>query len=382
MPEKHAVLSASSSHRWLKCPPCVRLEEKFPNVSSEYAKEGTLAHELGEISLKHKLEIITNKEFSDRLKAIHSNKLWTNDMVQYVQVYIDTCLERYNEAKAKTSDAVAMVEQQVEFKNYVKDGFGTCDFVTVADGTMEICDLKYGKGVPVSAVGNPQMRLYALGALNKFSFLYDIENIRMTIIQPRLDSISTDEISVKDLVEWGEKVVKPKAELAYKGEGEFNAGEHCGFCRAKAICKERARKNMELAQYEFRTTDTLSEKDIADILSKIDELTKWAADIKKYALEQALQGTKYKGFKVVEGRSSRKYADEPSIIKVLQDNGYKDIFKPQELLTLTNMEKLVGKKKLNELIGQYIIKPKGAPTLAPEDDKRPEYNSVEADFLG
>lgn len=382
MPDKHALLSASSSHRWLQCPPCAKLELEFPNRTSQYAEEGTLAHELGEISLKKELGIITEKQYSDRLKKIVANGMYSKDMTDYVARYIETCMERYNTAKAKTPDAEAMVEQHLDFSKWVPDGFGTGDFVTVADGTMEICDLKYGKGVPVSADHNPQMMLYALGAISAFEFLYDIKNVRMTIIQPRLDSISTYEVTTEELMYWAEFTVKPVAKLAIEGKGEFKAGEHCGFCRAKSVCKERAKKNMELAQYEFRSTDTLSENDIADILKKIDELVKWAKDVKEYALDQALQGVKYDGFKVVEGRSSRKYSDEPSIIETLKANGYKDIFKPQELLTLTNMEKLVGKKKLNELIGQYIVKPAGAPTLAPADDKRPEYNTAAADFLG
>lgn len=379
---EHAILSASSSHRWLNCPPSVKLEEGFPNKTSSYAAEGTLAHELGEITLKHGLKQISFKLFNSKVREIEKNKLFTADMPDYVLVYVDTCLEKFSEAKAKTPDAIFKIEQKLDFSEWVPKGFGTGDFVTIADGTMEICDLKYGKGVPVSAKNNPQMRLYALGAISEFSFLYDIENVKMTIIQPRLDSISTDEISTKDLLGWAEKVLKPTAELAFKGEGEFKAGEHCGFCRAKTECKARADMNMEIAKYEFRSTDTLSEKDIADILGKVDEFVKWAKDVQGYALEQALQGTQYKGWKVVEGRSNRKYTDTGKVADVLLANEYTEdkIYKPKELQGLTNMEKLVGKKKLNNLIGDLIEKPQGKPVLVPEKDKRPVFNSAKSDF--
>lgn len=379
----HAILSASGAHKWLNCPPSARLEEPIPNKSSEYAAEGTLAHELGEITLRKELGEITTRKFNAEAKKIEADKLYTADMPDYVGIYVDTCLEKVAEAKATTPDAVFKVEQRLDFSKWVPDGFGTGDFVVIADGTMEICDLKYGKGVPVSAKNNPQMMLYALGALNEFEFLYDIENIRMTIIQPRLDSISSFEITADELLEWGEKGVKPLAELAFKGEGEFYAGEHCGFCRAKCICKARADKNLELAKYEFRTSPELSDKDIADILGKVDELVKWASDVKEYALEQALKGITYEGFKVVEGRSNRKYADQDVVADILMANDFTidKIYKPRELQGLTNMEKIVGKKKLTQLVGDYIIKPPGKPTLVPEEDKREPYNPAAADFL-
>lgn len=382
MPEQHAILSASSSHRWLECPPCVRLEEKFPQKTSEYAAEGTLAHELGEITLKHSLKEMATRTYNSKLKKIQSNELFTEDMPDYVETYVDTCMEKFSEARAKTKDAIFKIEQKLDFSKWVPEGFGTGDFVTIADGTMEICDLKYGKGVPVSAKGNPQMRLYALGAIAEFSFLYDIKMVKMTIIQPRLDSISTDEISVKDLLEWAEKVLKPTAELAFKGKGEFKAGEHCGFCRAKSICKARADKNMELAKYDFQKPTTLDNDDIAYILGKVSDLVKWAEDVKDFALEQALKGEEFTGFKVVEGRSNRKYKNTGKVAEVLLSNNYGEnkIYKPRELQGLTNMEKLVGKKKLNNLIGDFIEKPQGKPVLVPEADKRPVFNSAKADF--
>lgn len=380
---EHAVLSASSASRWMACPPSVRLEQNYPDKTSEYAEEGTLAHELGELSLKYLLKEIDKRNYNKEVnKAIKDNELYSEDMPDYVEIYTDTCMEKLSEAKAKTPDAVFYIEHKLDFSEWVPEGFGTGDFVIIADGTMEIVDLKYGKGIPVSAVGNKQMRLYALGAISQFSFLYDIEKVRMTIVQPRLDSISTDEIAADDLLKWAEKVLKPIADLAFKGEGEFCAGEHCGFCRAKSICKARADKNLELAKYEFRTTPTLSEEDIADILGKAEELAKWAKDVQDYALDQALQGVQYQGWKVVEGRANRKYTDTDKVAEILIANDYKEdkIYKPIELQGLTNMEKVVGKKKLTELVGNYIEKPQGKPVLVPETDKRPEFNTPKTDF--
>lgn len=379
---QHAILSASSASRWMACPPCARLEQNYENKTSEFAAEGTLAHELGELGLKHNLGEITTRKFNSEFKKVELNELFTNDMPDYVEIYVDTCMEKVSEAKAKTPDAIFSIEQRLNFSRWVPEGFGTGDFVIIADGTMEIVDLKYGKGVPVSAIGNKQMRLYALGAIAEFEFLYDIQKVKMTIVQPRLDSISTDEMLAEDLLKWAEDVLKPTAALAFKGEGEFCAGEHCGFCRAKSVCKARADKNLELAKYEFRTTTTLSEDDIADILGKADELAKWAKDVQEYALEQAVAGVEYNGWKIVEGRSNRKYTDVVKVAEILKANEYTEdkIYKPQELQGLTNMEKVVGKKKLTELVGDYIEKPQGKPVLVVEDDKRPVFNSVKADF--
>lgn len=380
---KHAILSASGASRWMACTPSAVLEQQFENKSSVFAEEGTLAHELGELTLKLNLGEITKRTFNSKFKKIQENKLYSADMPDYVQTYVDTCLERVSEAKATTPDALFKIEQRLDFSEWVPDGFGTGDFVIIADGTMEVCDLKYGKGVPVSANNNKQMMLYALGAIAEFNFLYDIQKVRMTIIQPRLDNISTFEVTTEDLLKWAEDYVRPRAELAIKGKGEFCAGDHCKFCRAKAVCRARAEKNMELAKYDFEEPALLDNNDVAYILSKIDELVNWAGDVKDFALEQALNGEEYDGFKVVEGRSNRKYADTEAIVEILRDNNFNDpdIFKPSELITLTNMEKLVGKKKLTELIGDYIVKPPGKPTLVPITDKREPYNPVKADFM-
>ena len=378
----HAMLSASGASRWMACTPSARLEQQFENKTSDYAAEGTLAHELGELKLRKELEGLSTRSFNSKVKKIQEDKLYTADMPDYVDMYVETCLERVSEAKATTPDALFKIEQRLDFSEWVPEGFGTGDFVIIADGTMEVCDLKYGKGVPVSANNNKQMMLYALGAISEFSFLYDIEKVRMTIIQPRLDNISTFEVTVEDLLKWAEEYVKPKAELAIKGEGEFCAGDHCKFCRAKAVCRARAEKNLELAKYEFEKPPTMDNNDIAYVLSKVDELVSWASDVKEYALEEALKGEEFEGYKVVEGRSNRKWSSEDGVAKVLIGQGFlENIIYTKKLTGITNMESAIGKKEVQRLLGDYIIKPVGKPTLVPVADKREPYNPAKSDFL-
>lgn len=378
----HALLSASGASRWMACTPSARLEQNFENKTSQYAEEGTLAHELGELKLRKELEGLSTRSFNSKVKKIQENELYTADMPDYVDMYVETCLERVSEAKAKTPDALFKMEQRLDFSEWVPEGFGTGDFVIIADGTMEVCDLKYGKGVPVSADNNKQMMLYALGAISEFSFLYDIEKVRMTIIQPRLDNISTFEVTVEDLVKWAEEYVRPRAELAIKGEGEFCAGDHCRFCRAKSVCKARTEKNLELAKYDFQKPNTLDNNDIAYILSKVDELVNWAGDVKEYALEQALQGEEFDGYKVVEGRSNRKWSSEDDVAKVLIGQGFQEnIIYTKKLDGISKIESSIGKKEVQRLLGDYIVKPVGKPTLVPITDKRDPYNPAKADFL-
>lgn len=382
MPDKHAKLSASGSSRWINCPPSVRLEEQFEDKTSIYAEEGTLAHELAELKLRLELKEITKRTYTLRFnKATKDNPLYSKDMDDYVDVYKEICMEKYLNSKETTTDSIAAVEQRLDFSNYVPDGFGTGDFIVIADGTLEICDLKYGKGVPVSAENNSQMRLYALGAINKFSFLYDITKVRMTIIQPRLNSISSDEISVNELLKWAEEVVKHSAELAIKGEGEFKTGGHCKFCKARSVCRARADENLELAKFEFKKSDTLSNGEISEILEKVDSLVKWASDVKEYALDKALEGEEFKGYKLVEGRSQRKWKDEKAVAKILIDRGFLDnIIWTKKLTTISNIERAIGKKETERLFKDLIDKPIGKPTLVPISDKREVYNAAKADF--
>jgi len=377
---KHAILSASGSEKWLNCPPSARLEEQITEEKSEYAAEGTFAHKLAELHLQNYLKLIKKAEYDKKLKQLKENEFYSQEMEDYIQIYTDIAIEKINEAKNRSKDAIVFLEQQLDFSPWVPEGFGTGDVVIISDGIVEVVDFKYGKGVPVSAEENTQMRLYGLGAVNLFNILYDIKTIRMTIVQPRLDSVSTESLSVKELLIWGDTTVKPKAKLAFKGEGEFQAGDHCRFCRAKATCRARAEANLELARYDFQDPALLSNDEIAEILFKADELKAWAADIQTYALEQAYKhGIKFNGWKLVEGRSNRKYTDEEEVAKILIEKGYNedDIYK-KSILNITAMEKLLGKKKFGELLDDLVIKPPGKPTLVPETDKRPELSSAAA----
>jgi len=368
---EHAILSASKAYQWLACTPSIRASENVPDTTSGYALEGTKAHALGELNLRLFLGQITKEEYDKEVADLDIDKTMEN----YANQYSDFVIEKFNKARGKTRDAILEIEVKVDFSQWVPEGFGTADAIITADGCMEIIDLKYGKGVPVSAVNNPQLMLYALGALEEYLMLYDILQVSMTIYQPRLDNISTELIAVDDLVKWAYEYVKPLAEKAFNGEGEFVAGEHCRFCKLKYTCKERADENLKLAQYDFREPITLSNDEIADILKKSDDLVVWQNDIKEYALNEALKGVKFKGFKLVEGKSNRKYEDENKVALILKELGYNDsdIYK-KSLLTITAMEKFLGKQKFNDLIGKYIIKPSGKPALVPESDKRPELN--------
>ncbi|GEQ22112.1 nuclease [Clostridium butyricum] len=376
----HAILSASGSKRWLTCTPSAKLELDFEEEKSVYAEEGSLAHDIGELMLLLHLKLITKQAYTRKLNKLKTNSFYSKEMEDYVKVYVDYCIEKINEAYARSKDAVILLEQRLDFSNYVPDGFGTGDLVIISDSILEIIDLKYGKGVAVDATANTQMMLYALGALNQFECLYDIEKLRMTIVQPRLDSISTDEISVETLTEWAESYVKPRAEMAISGEGAFCAGEHCRFCRARYTCRARAEENLKLTRFDFKAPALLSDEEISEILSGVDDLQKWASDIYSYALEQAENhNKKWPGYKLVEGRSSRKYKDENLVAETLVAAGIEeDKLYNKSLLTITAMEKTLGKKQFTELLGDLIIKPMGKPTLVSEMDKRPELNSIKS----
>jgi len=374
---KHALLSASGAKRWMECPPSARLEEPYPDSTSEYAKEGTAAHTYAELKLGRIIGTVKNKEVKNFEK---NNEYYSKSMTDYIETYTDLVMEKHAEAQTRSKDAILMLEQRLDFSRWVPEGFGTGDTVIISDGILEVIDLKYGKGVQVEAQNNPQLRLYGLGAWNIFRYLYDIKKVRTTICQPRLDNISTEELEVKELLEWAETQVEPKAKLAWDGNGEFKAGEHCRFCRARSTCRARAEANTELAKYDFKPAPELTKEEIADILAKIDELTSWAKDVKDHALEQAEKhGVKWPGWKLVEGRSRRTYTDEDKIAETLKKKRYriKDIYKPKQLIGITAMQKLLGKKKMQELIGDYIVKPAGKPTLVPEDDKRPELSTAD-----
>lgn len=380
MPEKHATLGPSKAHQWINCPPSVRLEEDFPDRHSADASEGTLAHKLAEEMLRYNNNETGKATFTRRVNKLKADPQFNPGMLEYVEGYAAYVWEQVSEIRKSCRDPLVLFEQELHFEDYVPGGFGTSDVVIIADDTAHVIDFKYGKGVPVSAEGNPQLRLYALGAYLEFGDLYDIKKVRMTIVQPRLGGISSDEMDVPSLLEWAGEVVKPAAELAAKGEGAQVAGEHCRWCRARATCRAQRDYQMQLAKYGFEDPPLLDEGEIADVLSRIDDLEKWAKAVKEFALTQALENhVHYPGFKLVEGRSNRKYTDTDAITAALTTAGCneEEIYKPVELIGITDMEKLLGKKRFAELVGPYVAKPEGKPVLVPESDKRPELNTVE-----
>ncbi|MBY2242687.1 DUF2800 domain-containing protein [Clostridioides difficile] len=381
MPLQHARLSASGAHRWLHCTPSIKLEENYPPSTSIYAEEGTVAHELAEAKLMLEYEKISKKAYNARIKKIQKSEYYNSEMEDYIQSYVENVVELVNDSKAICDDVIVMLEERLDFSEWVPEGFGTGDVVVISDGILQVIDLKYGKGLEVSAIENPQLRLYGLGAYNQFEMLYDIDLIKTTIIQPRLDNISSEEIEVTKLLTWAENV-KKKAQMAFNGEGEFVSGSHCGFCRAKNDCRKRAEYNLKLARkYDFADTFTLNKYEIADILSFAKNIQDWLKDVQSYALEQAEKhGVKYPGYKLVEGRSNRKYVDEQEVANVLLNSDYDEekIYKPRTLKGITDMEKAIGKKSFANLLSDLIIKPVGKATLVLESDKRPEINSIDS----
>lgn len=360
----HALLSASSSSRWLACPPSARLEARFPDSRSAYAADGTQAHALAEGLLK-------KHEEDGGVPFVLSGPEWPRDMLDYVDVYVSIVMEKLSEARKKTPDAVLLVEQRLDFSPWVPEGFGTGDAIVISDDTLEVIDLKYGKGVPVSAENNSQMRLYALGAYHNYGILYDFDRITMTIVQPRLDSVSSQTVELKELLDWGEKV-KLIAAKAWRGKGEYCAGPHCRFCRAAVRCRKLAEYNLDCLKYEFMAADLMDPEDIVDVLKVEADVTKWLKTVKDYALDQAVNhGEKFPGMKLVEGRSIRTITDEEGLAGKLTKEGYTDIYKPVEMKGITDLEKVCGKKNFVKLSEGFVTKPPGRPVLVPEEDKRP-----------
>lgn len=366
----HAILSASGASRWLACTPSARLEEQFPDSTSEYAKEGTLAHEVCELKVrKNLIEQMPTRIYNTKLKKLKENELWQDEMDKFTDAYLEYIQELVH---SYSCSPAVMVEKKVDFSQYVPEGFGTADCIVIAEGTMHIIDFKYGKGVAVSAENNPQMKLYALGAYLEYSMLYPIEKIKMAIVQPRLENeASESEIFVAELMDWAENVVKPLAEKAYKGEGTYIAGNHCRFCRAKATCRERARMNLEASKFEMRAGALLSDTEVGEALKMAQDLAKWAEDLKEYALTESLKGKIIPGWKAVEGRSVRAFKDTDLAIKTIVDSGIDEILLyDRKIKTLAQIEKLLGAKQFKELVGELVEKAPGKPTLVLETDKR------------
>jgi hypothetical protein len=362
---KHALLSPSAAHRWLNCPPSARLCEDIADQTSSYAEEGSQAHELCEYKLR--------KFLGDKAKDPCGNlSYYDQTMEDATDDYLSFCTAEFERLKSNGEPFIA-VEQRVRYEEYVPEGFGTGDCVVIADGTLHIVDYKHGQGVLVEAEDNPQMKLYALGALELFDGIYDIDRVSMTIYQPRRDNISTHTVFKESLYQWADEVLKPTAEIAYAGGGEYNCGEWCQFCKAKHECRKRAEANMALAGYDFKRPPLLEDDEIEAILGKVDGLVAWANDIKDYALQAALSGKRWDGWKLVEGRSNRRYIDEKAVAETVEGAGY-DPYE-HKVMGITAMEKTLGKGRFSELLGALVEKPQGKPTLVPEGDKRPASGS-------
>lgn len=376
---EHALLSASAAHRWLNCPPSVKLTADMPDKASEYAAEGTLAHSLCELKLRKKFtdKGMSTRKYNQLLKALKSNALWQDEMDEHSNTYI----ERISEiAMGCSYEPFIAAELRVDYSEWAQGGFGTADCVIIGDGTLHIIDFKYGKGVPVSAEDNPQLKLYALGAYNTYSFLFPIQRIALHIVQPRLDSLSDWELSTEKLLTWGESV-KPIAEQAVKGEGEYNPGSWCRFCKAAATCRKRAEKNL-LEDFQHVLPPLLSNDEVGEILKRADDVRNWVESLQEYALNEILSGGAVEGWKVVEGRRTRTFDDADKAFDDIIAAGIDgSILYQRKPLTLAQVEKALGKKAFYEIAGQHVVTPKGKPTLVPVTDKRMPYaTTAEDDF--
>ena len=387
-PGKHALLGASSAKRWLTCTPSARLEEKLKarmpdsDGGNQYTREGTKAHEVGELKLRREIGEINRYHFDERVRQLEKQmgKI-DGEMEEATDQYVAIVMERFFEARKTCPDAQLMLETRLDFSRWVPHGFGTGDAIVVGDHFMDVMDLKYGKGVPVDAVDNPQARLYGLGAMEQLGDLYDFKIVRNTIIQPRLDSVTTEELTREQLLRWAEEEVVPGAQMAWEGKGEFVPGDHCRFCTAKAICSARAAAAMKIFDTGLDQPAVLPEEQIPQILAYADIAKEWIKDLENYARSLALRGGRLRGYKLVRGRSNRSWKDEEGLIDNLLRAGYKreDIIS-SELKSVSEIEKLLGKKGFTTFAESYTFKPEGKLTLVPESDKRAEYNPADADF--
>lgn len=376
----HARLSASGANQWLNCPPSIKASEGIGDSSSEFAREGTFAHELSELYFSNLYEGLSDEDFKQQLEHRKDDEYYSEELREYVEQYVDIVEEKINEAKAQ-DEPILFFEHRLDLTRYVPESFGTGDVVVYYNGTVEIIDLKFGKGVEVSALNNPQLRLYGLGAYELLKDFEDVHTIKMTIVQPRLSNISSETVDAADLVEWGLNTVKPQAIKAYNGEGEFHAGSHCRFCKIRHTCRARAEAN-DVKSEDMQSPATLTDSELAELLHKLPEIKRWANDIEDYCKQQAYENNRnFDGWKVVEGKANRKYVDGEQVYERLKEH-----YDPQEVsetkvLSISKLEKRLGKKKVTELLSDLITKPQGKPALVTEDDKRqPISNSAEQDF--
>lgn len=380
----HALLSASGASRWINCTPSAKLEDEYgERKTSVYAQEGTLAHELAEIYIRHDvLHNIEESDFERRLEEIMSDEMFSEEMLDVIPTYTDYCAAQLNVAKTNSPYAIMEIEQKLDLTKFVPESFGTADCIIANDGTLEIIDLKYGKGVPVYADWNKQLMLYGLGALQEYSTMFDITNVRLTIVQPRIDNISSWEISFDELNNWAENELKPKAQLAFSGKGELNAGDWCKFCAVRNQCRKLYEQQIEIAKHEFADPALLTDDEIADIVRRTPKLIDWANSVAEYAQEKAINENKqWPGLKLVEGISRRKWIDEDqasdTIFARCPELSEDEIFN-MKLKPITAIEKIVGKKRFAEILGDVVVKPQGKPTLVPSEDKRPAMGYVQA----
>lgn len=379
----HALLSASGASRWLNCTPSARLEEEFgKDETSAYAAEGTLAHEFAELIIRHTiLKELSQADFEARYYELLENDLYTEDMLDYVYQYVDYVKDELAASSVDTKDAILIIEEKVDLRQWIPESFGSCDAIIIADGTMKVMDLKYGKGVPVSAIGNKQLMLYALGAYDKYSIMYDIVNVDLHIVQPRINNINSWSVDAEGLLKWAENTVIPAAKLAFNGQGQLKVGDWCKFCKVKARCRELYKANIELAKYDFASPqDLLTDEEIADIIDKVPRLVEWANSVLTYATEEAIENGKvWPGHKLVAGRSTRKFTNEIDVANTLIKEGFeRDAIFDTKLKSLTALERVTGKKAFEALLGSYVVKSEGKPTLVPLSDKRPAIGAEDA----
>lgn len=381
----HALLSASGSSRWLNCTPSARLEDLEPKTSSVYADEGTLAHEISELMLKNYQQKISQKEYTKALNQFKQHKLYNPEMDDYCEQYVEYVIGQHVEFLTQGHEnAILLVEQKLDLTKYIAESFGTVDGVLLANRTLEIIDLKYGKGVKVDAYENSQLKLYALGAIEAYQFLDDFDTVKITIVQPRMDNISSQVFQVEDLVNWGETYVKVQADLATQGIGEFTAGSWCKFCKIQYKCPTMGAMANELAAADFDdTVSLLDDAAILDLYKKADLVAAFIGNIKKFVFNEALKGKNWPGYKLVEGKSNRKVTDELALIDEILNNVETvclDDLTNSKLKSFADLTKLLGKAKFSAYVEPFLEKPPGAPTLVSESDKRSVWSSAESDF--